>query len=64
MEGYRFVSVVPLIANGITALVVLTTPGCRSVAAIAFLILIADTGGLPWFLVATWRDKSMWDRGT
>lgn len=19
------------------------------------------TGGLPWFLVTTWRDSSMWD---
>lgn len=20
-----------------------------------------DTGGLPWFLIATWRDRSLWD---
>lgn len=23
--------------------------------------LVLDTGGLPWFLVATWRDSSLWD---
>ena len=31
-------------------------------AAVAGLVALAlDIGGLPWFLVLTWHDRSMWD---
>jgi hypothetical protein len=60
-EGLRHVSVVPLLG---TLLVV--TGGIigfcdwRS-AAVGIVALAIDFGGLPWFLVATWRDRSLWD---
>jgi hypothetical protein len=31
------------------------------VAALGTLVLVLDFGGLPWFLVATWRDRWLWD---
>lgn len=30
-------------------------------ALLALLAVILDVGGLPWFVVWTWRDKSLWD---
>ena len=31
------------------------------VATAGLVALVLDTGGLPWFLLATWRDRSFWD---
>jgi hypothetical protein len=28
---------------------------------LALLAVILEVGGLPWFVVWTWRDKSLWD---
>jgi hypothetical protein len=30
-------------------------------ATIGLVALACDTGGLPWALIATWRDQSFWD---
>jgi hypothetical protein len=30
-------------------------------ATIGLIALALDTGGLPWALIATWRDESFWD---
>jgi hypothetical protein len=30
-------------------------------AAVGLAALFFDTGGLPWFLLVTWRDRSLWD---
>lgn len=30
-------------------------------AAAGLVALALDTGGLPWFLLATWADRSLWD---
>jgi hypothetical protein len=30
-------------------------------AAIGLVTLTIDLGGLPWFLIATWKDESLWD---
>jgi hypothetical protein len=29
-------------------------------AAVGLVALVLDIGGLPWFLLATWRDRSFW----
>jgi hypothetical protein len=30
-------------------------------AVVGVVALVMDFGGLPWFLIATWHDESMWD---
>jgi len=27
----------------------------------ALLAVVLDTGGLPWFVILTWRDMSLWN---
>ena len=63
LEGYRFVSGLPIIATTIVVLMLLTNFGARIVAVSALVILALDTGGLPWFLISTWRDDGLWDPG-
>jgi hypothetical protein len=61
MEGYRFISGIPGIG---TILVILGLLACFQdlpSAIIGVVITIFDCGGLPWFLVFTWRQKDMWD---
>jgi hypothetical protein len=31
------------------------------VAAVGLVALVLDTGGIPWFLLMTWLDRSLWD---
>lgn len=60
MEGYRNVSVVPLFGNLLAlsgALVGFRSMPC---AVLALVSLVIDTGGWPWFVVWTWRDRSLW----
>lgn len=58
---YRFVSGIPLIG---TLLIIAGTAVGWSAALpglLGFIALLLDTGGLPWFIVATWSDASFWD---
>jgi hypothetical protein len=60
-EGLRHVSGIPVLG---TLLVV--TGGSIGfcdwrAAAVGLAGVVFDVGGLPWFLVATWRDSSLWD---
>jgi len=61
MDGYRFVSGLPLfgtlcvVASGILGFGELPT-ALTGLGATA-----VDTGGLHWFLFATWRDETLWD---
>ncbi|MEO6808187.1 MAG: hypothetical protein ABI353_03630 [Isosphaeraceae bacterium] len=60
MEGYRFISGLPfgnlfVIVAGVLGFGVLPT------AVVGLVALVLDTGGLPWYLIATWRDESLWD---
>ena len=59
--GYRHVSVIPVIGNVLVALAILQAMGSRSVAIVGLILLALDPGGLPWFLVFTWRDRSLWN---
>jgi hypothetical protein len=36
--------------------------GALSAVALGLAATLVDTGGSPWFLVATWRDQSLWDK--
>jgi hypothetical protein len=60
--GYRNISGIPLFGT----LLVLVFCGWLAfgdwrVAVVGLVALALDTGGLPWFLIATWRDQSLWD---
>ena len=61
LEGYQFVSGIPVV--GTFFVVIGGILGFRELptAAIGLITLILDTGGSPWFLIMTWRDRSMWD---
>jgi hypothetical protein len=61
MEGYRNVSGVPLIGN-LLAVIGCVVGFCDwRAATVGLFALVCDVGGLPWFIVATWRDPSFWD---
>ncbi len=63
-EGYRHVSGVPLVGSICAALAVLTAWGQMSVAAAGLALLLVDTGGVVWLLLALSRDRSFWERAT
>jgi hypothetical protein len=59
--GYRNVSGIPLLGTFLVILAGAFAFGDWRVALIGLLALAIDTGGLPWVLIATWRDTSFWD---
>ncbi len=61
MEGYRFVSGFPGIGTLFVVASSIVGFSDWRAAALGIIALAVDTGGLPWFLVATWRDRSFWD---
>ena len=60
LEGYRYASGAPVIGTVLVTLALLAGVGSKLIAAAGLLVLTIDTGGLPWFLVQTWSDKSLW----
>lgn len=61
LEGYRFVSGIPVIGNILALIGIALGFGAIDTAFCAIIVVALDTAGLPWFLVATWRDVSLWD---
>jgi len=61
LEGYRVVSGIPLVASIVLTVVVGATVGSRPIGIISLVLLIIDTGSLPWFIFSTWHDRSLWD---
>jgi hypothetical protein len=62
LDGYKYVSGAPVI--GTVFVVVGTLLGFASAlcAALGLLAVAIDTGGSVWFVIATWKDTSLWDR--
>ena len=60
-KDYRYVSGLPAIGTILAVVTVLVGFGHPTPAIIAFVVLLIDSGGLPWFVVWTWRDCSLWD---
>lgn len=56
LDGYRFVSGAPMIGSALVVIAWASSMGSRSVAVSSLLILAVDTGGLPWFASALWKD--------
>jgi hypothetical protein len=61
MEGYKKVSNVPLIGTILVVLALMFGFGSTVTSILCLLATALDTGGLPWFLIMTWRDRGLWD---
>lgn len=64
MEGFRHISGFPLFGTFLLVIGGVIGFGDWRVAAIGLCAITLDTGGLPWFLIMTWRDESLWDART
>jgi hypothetical protein len=61
MEGYRNISGIPAIGNLFAITGGVIAFGDWRAAVVGLFALILDVGGLPWFVVVTWRDPSFWN---
>ncbi|RRJ98009.1 hypothetical protein Ga0100231_006220 [Opitutaceae bacterium TAV4] len=61
-KGYKFVSGLPVIGNIFSITAVFSAFGSTTVAIACILSCIFDTGGISWFVICTWKDKSFWDK--
>jgi hypothetical protein len=61
MDGYRHTSGIPIFGNLLVVIGGVVGFGDWRTASVGLVALALDTGGLPWFLIATWRDRSLWD---
>ncbi len=61
LDGYRYVSGLPIIGTVLVVIGALLGFGELAVAALGLVVMAADTGGSVWFLISTWRDASLWD---
>jgi hypothetical protein len=64
LDGYRHVSGLPMVGTVVVTVGTLMGFGSALCAALALLAVAIDTGGSVWFLIATWKDTSLWDRPT
>ncbi len=62
LDGDKHVSGFPIIGSVLVVVGTVLGFGSACCAWLGVLVLVLDTGGSPWFIVATWRDASLWDR--
>lgn len=62
MNGYHFVSGFPVVGSILVALGALFGFGAIGSGLIGGASFCLDTCGSGWFVIATWRDRSLWDR--
>ncbi len=60
MDGFRFVSSAPMLGTLLILVESILGFGSFYTAILALAAYGLDTGGLPWFLVATWKDEGLW----
>lgn len=60
-KGMRNISGIPMVGTFFAAASGIIGFADRRSAAVGLAALIFDTGGLPWLLLMTWRDRSLWD---
>ncbi len=61
MQGCRNVSGLPLVGTLFVVFGGVVGFGDWRTAALGLVVLALDLCGLPWVLIATWRDTSVWD---
>ncbi len=61
MDGYRFDSGLPVLGTLFVIIACLIGFGAAGTAMVLLVISLIDTGGVPWFVFMSWRDKGLWD---
>ncbi len=61
MDGFRNISGLPLVGTLFAVVAAIIDFGGLSSTLTGLATLVLDTGGLPWFLISTWQDRSLWD---
>jgi hypothetical protein len=62
-ENYRWISGIPLLGILCVAGLVLL-PKSFWFSLLTFIFLLIDTAGIPWFVIAVWKDDSIWSNDT
>lgn len=57
----RFVSGVPFVGTLLVCAGAVLGFGDDSCALVGIAAFFLDTGGIAWFVISTWRDRSLWD---
>lgn len=60
LDGIRHISGIPLVGNILVMLGMLLGFGSLGSTLLGLLAIAIDIGGLPWLLVAIWRDTEFW----
>ena len=61
LEGFQYISGIPAVGTVLLCLAETVSFGSPMIAVSAILLSAMDGGSLPWFLVATWNDESLWN---
>jgi hypothetical protein len=61
LKGLKNISPVPGLGTILIVVGTIAGFGSSACAALGLVAFVLDMGGLPWFLIATWWDGSMWD---
>ena len=61
-EDYPNTSGVPLLGTLLCLASAILGFGYTLPTVMALAVLLLDTGGLPWFVICTWKDRSLWDK--
>ncbi len=62
LDNYTHVSGLPMIGTLVVVAGAVLAFGSALCAGLGLLAIGLDTGGSVWFLIATWKDTSLWDR--
>jgi multisubunit Na+/H+ antiporter MnhB subunit len=61
MEGYRFVSGLPVFGTFLLVAGCILAFGSVAVGICGLAAGLLDPDGIPWFVIRTWKDSSFWD---
>jgi hypothetical protein len=62
MEGFKNVSGIPIVGTIFLLVAVYFSFGSVAAAIVGLIACMCDTGGITWFVIATWKDEGLWDR--
>jgi len=60
MEEYQHASGLPLV-GGLSYLSLFFIEQSMLISISALVLLLIDTGGVPWFILSVWKDNSFWN---